>query len=111
VHRAWLRAEAASPVQHSELSLPGRFHQWSPDPMDISRLRWELRDASCLLGLDLGYDSVSKYLTLQPMLTRLERLTLMNWDYKYGQAEQLLCTQSLKNLQVCHLLSCLPKYS
>ena len=102
--KAWLRAEAAKPVQHSELVLSREPEQWPPDPVDIGRLRWELRDASRLL--DLAFEDVAPLLTLQPVLTGLQSLTLRDWDYTYEQAEQLSIIGSLKNLQVCHLLNC-----
>ena len=103
VLKAWLRAEAASPVQHSELILSRRSWDWHRYPADISRLRWDLRDASRLLEVELASKIVAKFLTLQPVLTRLEKLSLNTWEYTYKEAEQLLYIQNLANLQVCRL--------
>ena len=112
VHKAWLRAEAAHPVQHTELTLRRCFRYRHPSyPEDISRLRWDFRDASQLLGLHLGSKYVAIFLTLQPKLTRLERLTIRDWEYTNEQAEQLLCIQSLETLQVCYLLECFSSIS
>jgi hypothetical protein len=106
VLKAWLRAEAANPVQHSELILSERSDPWPLVPVDISRLRWDLRDASRLLKVELGSEYVASFLTLQPTLTSVEHLTLRDWEYTFEQAEQLLCILSLENLQVCCLLIC-----
>ena len=104
VHRAWLRAEAANPLQHSQLVLAPQSHQRSPNPADLCRLRWGLRDASRLLKMELSSTIVPQFLSLQPKLTRLAHLELMDWQYTYEQAEQLQRIEFLESLQVCHLL-------
>ena len=65
-----------------------------------SHMRWDFRDTSCLLSLQLKSGAVTISLTSRPELTRLKSLTVKNWDYKPEQAEQLLCLQFLGNLQV-----------
>ena len=93
-------------MQHSELLIPPQTYKRPQYPVDISRLQWDLRDATCLLKMELAFKHVAPFLTLQPKLTRLEHLVIEDWEYTHEQAQQLLCIQYLESLQVCHLLNC-----
>ena len=63
-------------------------------------MRWEFRNTSCLLSLNLSENAVVVFLAIQSTLTRLESLTLEEFDYSEEHAQQLLYLTSLKTLQV-----------
>ena len=113
VCRAWLRAEADNPVQHTHLSLDIK-HQTPAEeqvkmivhPKDTSRMRWEFRRTSCLLSLDLHGHYVAIFLAIKPELTRLESLTLARFACSEEHIRQLLYLTSLKTLQVRYFLTC-----
>ena len=107
VCRAWQRAETAYPMQHTQLNTEIYETLRSRYSVHLDRFRWDLRDTSRLLRLELGSSYVDKFLTLQPQLSRLQYLKMGDLDYNEEQAGQLLHLSSLRNLQVIHCLSAL----
>ena len=124
VCRAWLRAEAANPVQHTHLRLSLGPYVWIPAEKQKSvsvktvdtkssysktksRIRWELRDTTRLQGLYLCGYNVPIFLAIKPTLTRLGSLTLERFGYSDEHAQQLRYLSSLKTLQVRGFCACL----
>ena len=72
--------------------------------MHRARFRWDLRDTSRLLRLELESSYVDEFLAIQPQLISLQYLKMGDLDYTKEQAEQLLHLNTLLNLQVCQFL-------
>ena len=90
--------------------LPGAAHSADKKSYDTlseysvrrARFRWDLRDTSHLLRLELK-SYVDEFLALQPELPRLQYLRMGILDYTKKQAEQLQHLSTLQNLKVFSL--------